>query len=128
MTDEQIYSVDPRLEHYLCQFIDDGQKYGYDFSKSNIVLLISNSHPYSHGRAHLRSDNIAHVTIDSGLYYREMRLDSVHLKYIIYHELGHAFLRKKHDDKCSSLMYAFQGCSLDRFRIEQQEMIEELFY
>lgn len=127
MIDDQIYSVDERLEPYLQSFIIDAQEYGHDFTGSHVILRISNLHPYSHGRTYMRRDGIAHVTLDSALYQLEMRLDTVHLKYVVYHELGHAFLRKGHVDNCSNVMNAIQECSLHEFRVRQEDMIKQLF-
>lgn len=126
--DESIYSVPPEIEPYYNNFISDGKIYGFDYSHTNVIISFVEHENNEYGLASLRNDNIARITIDKSLFNSiNRRNDTTRLKYILYHEFGHAFLRYRHIDDCNSIMYAFQGCALDGFRSNETQMIKQLF-
>lgn len=126
--DEPIYSVPEEIEPYYNSFIADGKSYGLDYSYTNVVISFTEHENNEYGLACFRDDQIARITIDRSLFNSIKRKDdTTRIKYILYHEFGHAFLRKRHVEDCNSIMYAFHGCSWESFKLNQPQMIEELF-
>lgn len=126
--DEPIYSVPDEIQPYYDSFIRDGKKHGIDFSHTNVVISFTEHPGDEYGLACIRDDHISRITIDKSLFQSiNSRGDTTRLKYILYHEFGHSFLRRLHVDNCNSIMYAFHGCSWKSFQFNETEMIEELF-
>lgn len=124
--DEEVHSVDSRLSYYYESFLTEAKKRNYNFSEHQIVATISDLPTDLMGISYGRSDNIAHISIDTRAY-EQLKHDTTHLKVLVYHELGHAFLKLDHIRNCSKIMHPRSQCVADRFEDNQQQMIDELF-
>ena len=124
--DEDIHSVDHRLEYYYNSFVQDGLKRGVNIENQSVVLRIIDLEGERMGIHMGRYDNIAHVAIDVESY-NLLNDDSTILKLLVYHELGHAFLNLDHVDNCSDIMNENILCVVRDFRIKEEQLIDELF-
>lgn len=126
-SDEQIYSVPSELDFYYQSFLSDAKKHGIDYTGSDIVIQFVDFEGGLSGLHVDRSDYIKHVKIDRTVY-NSNKADTAILKWLIYHELGHALLNRNHVDDCNSVMHPFfMMCSTQKFRSNQDKMIHELF-
>lgn len=127
--DEPVHYVDPGLTYYYESFLVDAAKHGHDFTESNIVFSITDLAGGLRGIHYGRRDDIIHVSIDSDFYHKKKQ-DTMLMKLLVYHEFGHAFLNKKHDNDCQSMMnqYVVIGCTVAEFRENNRSMIDQLFY
>ena len=128
MIDEQVFSVEEEIIPYYNQFIQDGKSFGVDYSGANVIISFTEHEDNAYGKASFRDDQIARITIDKSLFESiSRRNDTTRIKYIMYHEFGHAFMRLRHVDDCNSIMYADHGCSWRGFEQNQKPMIRQLF-
>ena len=126
-SDERVYSVPDELVYYYNSFVDDAKKYGIDYSNSDIVIQFVDFDGGLAGKHADRYDHIKHVQIDRDIYNLNKQ-DTFVIKWLLYHEFGHAFLNRDHVDTCYSIMHPYlMFCSTYNFRFHEREMIEELF-
>src|SRR6187551_2795646 len=90
------FQVDPRLKPYFNQFAVDAKEYGVTIDRDNLIMTLKDLRPGKHG---LYSPAIfqKYVYIDSTTFFT--RPEIVNL--IVYHELGHAFLGRDHNETFS---------------------------
>lgn len=127
LIDEQIYSVPPELEYYYDSFIQDGKKHGFDYSSTDVVIQFVEFEGGLAGKHADRYDDIRHIQIDYDIYKLNENDTSV-VKWLLYHEFGHALLRLDHKESCNSIMHPyFMFCSTQNFKENEEDMIDQLF-
>lgn len=126
-SDERVYSIPDELVYYYDLFVQDAQTYGIDYSNADVVVKFVDFNGTYAGKYYPRNDHIKQVHIDRDIYESHKNDTSV-IKWLMYHELGHAFLDRNHSWDCNTIMYPyFMLCSNTQFRIKSDQMIEELF-
>ena len=126
-SDQRIYSVPDELTYYYDSFVNDAKKHGINYSNADIVIQLVDFDAGLSGLHADRSDYIKQIQIDRDVY-NANKSDTSTLKWLIYHELGHALLNRDHLQDCNSIMHPyFMMCSTQEFRVQESKMIEELF-
>ncbi len=132
--EEIYYRVDPRLTVYVESFYTEGAKYGQTFGRDNLIMGIKDLDGIW-GLSLRPADGTGQITvwIDPDVF---LRNDSLCTESIVFHELGHALLRRDHKDYPPSLMRTDNkfGCypeiKVDGIVMEgttREELIKELF-
>jgi len=142
--DETIeYRIDPRVEYYVEQFYVEGEDRGLVFDRYNLIVIVQR---HNTGRFVYKQDpkiqldglSITQGTqrvvfidleiVEQGLIDEEGSEGPANkLEIVIFHELGHALLNRKHNNDSRSIMS-------DRFepllmtRGWRTEVLDELFY
>lgn len=127
--DEPVHYIDPRLEYYYDMFLEDGLMRGHDYTTEKIILELSHLKSNEAGIYFDRKNNINHIVINEE-FYNSHHEDTALVTLIVYHELGHALLKKRHKhDNCQHVMYKYTStCTVFKFRHNQKSMIDELFF
>ena len=125
--EDPVQSIPAELAFYYDSFIEDGKKHGFDYSSESIVIQIVDFEGGLSGLHVDRADNISQIQIDIDVY-ETNKQDTLILKWLIYHELGHAILNKNHKNDCESIMHPyFMMCSTQNFNERHDSMIKQLF-
>lgn len=127
--DEPVHYVDPSLKYYYNLFLQDGLLRGHDYTYENIILELSHLKSNEGGVYFDRKNSVNHVVINENFYHSHYK-DTALIKLVVYHELGHALLKKGHQhDDCQNIMYRHTStCTIFKFRHDQKSMIDELFF
>lgn len=113
--DDEYSVVDPKLAVYLDSFNNEAEKRGVKIDCSRIKLTFG---PTKNGVGAVTDHSLYSITVDSTtLYWRICREE------MLYHEFGHLFLNRGHEDNVPSLM-ATSGV---RYKGEREYYINELF-
>lgn len=128
------YRIDPRLSCYVDKFFKEANEHGINIYKENLIVSIEpvNSAGVSRVQGSQRiiiiSNNAyEYFTSDNWVH----NADSAYygLENLMYHELGHALLKRKHEcDSCYSIMSAGLNCFTYTSECNERKiLIDELF-
>ena len=115
--DDKEYRIAPEFEEYVQRFIDEANNHGqkFDFKKSGLIIeFVSNLGAFD-GRCFY--ENPIRIEIDKGYWtkYGKYANGDLLKEKVIFHELGHGFLKRKHlndifdDGDWSSMMHGGDG-------------------
>ena len=111
------YRVDPLLKSYVDKFYEEAEKREVELQKVNLIVLLSNEIGSKFGLSEIKNGQKI-VSINSYL----VDSNEKRLKVIIFHELGHALLNRRHKDTQSSIMNSAPCTSCDF-----ETMLDELY-
>ena len=111
------YRVDPLLKPYVDKFYEEAEKRGVELQRVNLIVLLSNEIGSKFGLSEIKNGQKI-VSINSYL----VDSNEKRLKVIIFHELGHALLNRRHKDTQSSIMNSAPCTSCDF-----ETMLDELY-
>jgi len=107
--------IDPKLAVYINSFKQEAELRGVKIDCSRLKLTFG---PTKKGVGAVTDHSLYSITVDStSLYWRVCREE------MLYHEFGHLFLNRGHEDSVPSIM-ATTGI---RYKGERQYYIDELF-
>lgn len=117
-----IYRVEPDFVYYVDLFLVEAQDRGFDYSDKNIILEFGSLDGYSGITHHLR-DGDFQIVIDSITW---KSYNEIEREVLIFHELGHGILDRRHYEDCLSLM-STHTCKYTNYSDNRSEMLNELF-
>jgi hypothetical protein len=127
------FKIDPRLKEYVTSFYQEADERNIPLHK-NLIVKIAFLEPDINGRTKYEGRQRI-VIINQSLYDYYItefapKMDPKHfmLEQLMYHELGHALLARKHCNDCYSIMS--QDLSLHEYAVrpeKRQVLIDELF-
>jgi hypothetical protein len=126
--DVVVYQVDPRLEHYVGKFFEEGRQRGKNFPKNNLIIKVTRNLLATENRLAVNRGTEGKqilIEIDEGFVSNN---DSLYIEYAMMHEFGHGFLKREH-----TLSYSIMNPvrkSLSGYRKNPQErnrLLDELF-
>lgn len=123
------YKIDPVLEKYVNKFFAEGEKRGDTIPKENLIVKIFDNLDDEEGvwGKSKRSGFQRIVLIDREyVEFNEQNGNPVRNEAVIFHELGHALLGRKHTDKYESIMN-INSCYSTHCYTGQKEILDELF-
>jgi hypothetical protein len=83
--------IDPKLKPYLNSFLEEAQSRGFNIDASKLTLRFG-TYPGADAAANMRTYEIL---VDSNSYDWK---SGILREQLLYHEFGHLFLKRKHDD------------------------------
>lgn len=113
--DDEYTVVDPKLAPYIESFKQEADKRGVKFDYSRLKLTFGK---LNKDVGAVTDHSLNSITVDSTCLYWKIRREEM-----IYHEFGHLFLNRGHEDKEPSLM-ATTGAS---YKDRREYYINELF-
>lgn len=110
LTDEIHFEVDPTLKIYVNNFYSQAEKHGFIFQKDNLSIGLwdlQNGKDGAYGMTYDQGNSYRLIKIDRKFVYDQLATfnlpdgikDSTHfyfIEYVVFHELGHAILGRKH--------------------------------
>lgn len=120
------YNVDPLLEPYYLSFIKEGKDRGYDYSGGFIKITFDAGEDENIYGASKRTgvDNVYVVRINP---YKWDKLEEHEKEMIVFHELGHAILKHKHDEDLLSIMKTDVYHPMYNYKEHREIMLDKLF-
>ena len=124
--DEPIYDVDQQLEPYLLQAYEESLKRGQDYRSADVMVYFDDYNDRL-GSSHRRSDGVKRISISKSNW--ELLTDT-QKSVTFFHEFGHAFLFREHNQGCGSIMSPANKypCKYKNFTENRSEMLDELFF
>ncbi|MFN7611698.1 MAG: SprT-like domain-containing protein [bacterium] len=99
-SDEYVFNVESELSGYVESFFELSKQHGKNLDKNNLTVRFSKEIGSLHGVYIDRSGlNIIEIN-----YYHYQNYSRDYMEAIVFHELGHAILKRQHDDSVESLM------------------------
>lgn len=142
LTDVVHFDIDPSLKVYVNNFYNQAEKRGFIFQKDNLAVELGNlqngkdgAYGMTYGPGDIikidrefANDQITHFNLPNGI------KDSTHfyfLEYVVFHELGHAVLARKHlDVEGNMTIMTSDNWYLGNYQsimTDRKKMIDELF-
>ncbi len=126
---ESTYYIQPEVNPYMDRFYKEASERGYNFHRNNLIITIEDltpEHPTRMGETIRKSgfgDDQITVHIDDNIF--DDPSDSLRIEYTLFHEMGHALLRRDHNNTWSLMDY---HVSLEEYKKDRKRLIDELFY
>ena len=127
--DDYEYRVDSNLKRYVDQFYNDANSHNVHLLKDNLVVTTREGvADERHVTGYAVMENQIMAVLDQGVVNRLIeRQDTISLKYIVYHELGHALLRRQHTPEYSIMRTPGPWAEFGDIK-ERPNLINELFH
>lgn len=104
-TDERHFEVDARLKPFVDEFYRQGKLNGLNIQRDNLIATIEKcDNPEAYGES-IDDAFIPTIHIDPDFFQSVIAfndsLSNYHIQYVVFHELGHALLKRHHTEKRS---------------------------
>lgn len=98
------YVIDEELQPYADKFYAEGELRGWNLPRLNLIMVIKQDLEYRGLSLNRGGQRL--IYIDSEYYHRaiDYERDSVLIEFVVFHEMGHALLGRKHTDEYFSIM------------------------
>lgn len=115
------FQVDPRLKPYFNQFVADAKEHGITIDQDNLIMRLKDLRYKNYAGLYESAVFQKYIYIDSVTYFTKHEI----VKLVLYHEMGHAFLKRDHVNEFSYMNPLITHES--KTDVEIKELNKELF-
>lgn len=124
LIDEPIFSINEEILPHYYEFIHQGELRGVHVGDRDIIYYLSPELNVI-GRFIPRNDGVIEIVLNSTIWDNNENIQLREL--IVFHEMGHAFLGKSHNDDCFSIMNESNLCEIKEYEETRLSILNELF-
>lgn len=118
---ETEFQIDSQLRPYFNEFVLDARQHGIKIESDNLLMTIKDLRDKKDLGLFVESGYQRYVYIDSTMFYERNK----DVSFVVHHELGHAFLKRVHNNKFSYMNPEMVIFTRDKIKIDS--LNNELF-